>query len=234
MGGLHLDFRILAGHFARALVARSAGLSRSFSSTTLVYRSVSSSGRASGLPRNAVSSHPTSVAALSVTGNGPSLPFVRAQRKVPNYYGLSSQHWLRRQRPPPSSIPSPPPPPASATPTWSTPRRDPSPEAGPRPQAPRATRAPPPPEPPPAPSGLWMSQCGNQPDTTLHSALPSLDAHGGRGSRMTPRHQPPCPVGQSMLESGACITAQRGESLLVSLPACVAVTALICSACYAQ
>ena len=47
---------------------------------------------------------------------------------------------------------------------------------------------------------------------------------------MTPRHQPPCPGGQPMLQPGACITAQRGESLLVSLLLvyCSPCTCLLC------
>ena len=36
------------------------------------------------------------------------------------------------------------------------------------------------------------------------------------------RHQPPC-----MLESGACMTAQRGESLLPSLLACIVIAAIV-------
>ena len=73
-------------------------------------------------------------------------------------------------------------------------------------------------------------QRGTKHTTAMHSAPPSVAPHGGCGPRMTPRHQPPCPGGQPMLKPGACITAQRGESLLVSLLLvyCSLCTCLLC------
>ena len=67
--------------------------------------------------------------------------------------------------------------------------------------------------------GLRYESCqhGTKHATALYPAPPSLEPHGGCGPRMTSRHQPPCPGGQLMLKPGACITAQRGESPLVSL-----------------
>ena len=62
---------------------------------------------------------------------------------------------------------------------------------------------------------------GTQPATTLDSGLPSLDPHGGRGPRMTPRHQPPCPGGHRMLKSGACIICTTGGVTACVIAHCV-------------
>ena len=119
---------------------------------------------------------------------------------------------------PTSSLPSSPSPTSSATPTRSPPRRVLSLNPAQDPQHQGAAC------PPTAhrrsphllgPLYPWQHTRGIQPVTTLYSAPPSLDPHGGCGPRMTPRHQPPCPGGQYLLKPGACIAAQRGESLLV-------------------
>ena len=162
--------------------ARLAGLLRSFSSINRAFRNVDSSGRASGPPNNVVSSHPSCVATASVMGNGPSSLSARAQRKVPNNCGLTTQHLLRRQGVIPPLLHTPP---ALATRLHphrpgATPRRDASPEFGSRP-------------PVPGPRS-WQPKRGTTPTTTLHSALPSLDSHSGSRQRITTVISPRAPA----------------------------------------
>ena len=78
----------------------------------------------------------------------------------------------------------------------------------------------------PGPPRSW------QPKRSTTPAIALSGTRGGSGPRMTPRHQPPCPGGQYTLKPGACITAQRGESLPASLLALVVVTPLACFACF--
>ena len=85
---------------------------------------------------------------------------------------------------------------------------------------------------PPDRPRYWSCQCGSKHAPTLHSAQPSLEPQGGCGPRMTPRPQPPCPGGQPMLKPGVCITAQRGESLLVSMLLVCCRSAPVCLACF--
>ena len=88
-------------------VAHSVGRSRSSSSTTLIYMSGGSCGRASGPQTNATSSHPTFVVARYAMGSGPSSPLASGPRKAPFSSGFISQLSPMRQRAfltPPSHI----------------------------------------------------------------------------------------------------------------------------------
>ena len=66
--------------------------------------------------------------------------------------------------------------------------------------------------PPPRPATLLVAPARHH---AHHSPVLS-PALSGTPWRLR-RHQPPCPGGQPRLKPGACITAERGESLLVSL-----------------